>query len=495
MERLILTLSDNPVKVVLGPDDYDSRTITGVAVPWNVEAAASTGPVKFLPGSLPTDGPAPKFIRDHDLSQPLGVVVERYDTGAGMRFVARVSATQAGDEALILASDGVLDAVSVGVDPTDFYYEGRTMVVKAGRWRELSLLPFGAYAEAVVDSVHASEAEPEPETEPDPHPIITPPEEPTMDTQNVEAAPAPIAPITLIRSERPNITAGEYFADYLAGRIQAANQTSADGVLPVPVLLPLYDGLAVDRPLTASFGVEAMPATGKTFSIPKITQRPTVGVQAAEFDTLSSQAMIVDEVITQKASLGGFVDVSEQDVDWTIPAALDLVVSQLAKAYAAQTETAACSALISGATVTDTITDWTDADEVLTAIFTAASTIVSATGEMPTTIWCAPDKYVALATLKSTAGDYLFPALNPMNGYGRLDAASLQGTPAGLRLVVSPKFAAGSFVVGNPSGMRIFEDRKGTIQVAQPATMSVRIAWRGYFATAFMSASPFVKFV
>ena len=45
------------------------------------------------------------------------------------------------------------------------------------------------------------------------------------------------------------------------------------------------------------------------------------------------------------------------------------------------------AALITGATVTDTIADWTDADEVITAIFTAATTIVGSTGSLRATRW------------------------------------------------------------------------------------------------------------
>ncbi len=36
--------------------------------------------------------------------------------GSGMLFTAKIAATAAGDEALQLAKEGVLDSVSVGVD-------------------------------------------------------------------------------------------------------------------------------------------------------------------------------------------------------------------------------------------------------------------------------------------------------------------------------------------------------------------------------------------
>ena len=161
-----ITLS-NPIELdVAAEDGTPRRTLTGIAVPYGVDANASTGPVRFEAGSLPTDGPAPKLIRDHDLSQPIGIVTARVDTGEAMLFEAKISATGAGDEALTLAADGVLDAVSVGVEVEKFHYDAGVLVVESGRWRELSLVPFGAFdAARVLDVAASDDVEPAPEPE------------------------------------------------------------------------------------------------------------------------------------------------------------------------------------------------------------------------------------------------------------------------------------------------------------------------------------------
>lgn len=490
MNIITAALSEVRLECALGDEE---RTIVGLAAPWNVTANASTGPVRFQPGSLPTDGPAPKFLRDHDSTKPLGVVTERWADDRGVYFKARISATAAGDEALVLAADGVLDGVSVGAHPTAWTMEGNTIVVKAAEWQELSLLPFQAFKDARVTEVRAAE-ELEPDHNPNPEPTS---EEEPMDPITLEAAATPTAPI-IVKAE-PARTLEEIILDVAKGRgIRAANQDTGDstGIIPEPIVGPLYNGLAVNRRLVSAVGIRQMPNSyGKTFTIPKVTQRPTVGLQAAEFDTLSSQAMIVSSVTVNRSTYGGYVDLSELDVDITSPSALSLVIEEMGKAYAIETEEAACAALVAGAIVTDAITSWTDANEIITAIFDAAVSIVGATGEMPTHIFCAPDRYADLAVLQSTAGNFIFPSLNPMNAYGRLDAGSLDGSPAGLELVVSPQFAAGTFIVGRPDGMRLFEQQKGAISVDQPATLSVRVAWRGYFAAAFLDANKYVKFV
>ena len=84
--------------------DTPSRTISGIAVPYNVTATVSDGTqVMFRPGALPVDGKAPKLFMYHDASQPVGLVTGRVDTDEGMLFTAKVSKTAAGDDALELA--------------------------------------------------------------------------------------------------------------------------------------------------------------------------------------------------------------------------------------------------------------------------------------------------------------------------------------------------------------------------------------------------------
>ena len=139
------------------PDGTKTRTITGVAVPYNVIANASGTEVMFLRGSLPVEGKAPKLYMQHDANQAIGLVTERDDDEENMYFTAKVSATELGNEALVLAADGVLDSVSVGVNPTKFTYDQNgVMVVEAAQWLELSLVSQPAFAGAVITEVAAS---------------------------------------------------------------------------------------------------------------------------------------------------------------------------------------------------------------------------------------------------------------------------------------------------------------------------------------------------
>ncbi len=134
------------------------RTISGVAVTYDETATVLDGTkVRFLQGSLPVTGRDPKLYMQHDSAQIVGKVVERVDTAQGMMFTAKISDTNLGREALTLANDGVIDAVSVGVNPTKFSYDDDgTMVIESAEWSELSLVSEGAFSGAVITEVAAS---------------------------------------------------------------------------------------------------------------------------------------------------------------------------------------------------------------------------------------------------------------------------------------------------------------------------------------------------
>jgi len=106
------------------PNGMPRRTLAGLALPYNVEATVNDGTkVMFMPGSLNASEKMPKMYLNHDSTKAVGIVTSLVDTPGGMMYEARISETALGNEALVLAADGVLDAVSVGVNPTRFSYD------------------------------------------------------------------------------------------------------------------------------------------------------------------------------------------------------------------------------------------------------------------------------------------------------------------------------------------------------------------------------------
>jgi phage head maturation protease len=467
-----------------------ARTIEGIAVPWDEVAHASTGPVMFLKGSLPTDGPAPKVFLNHDPTKAVGLVVERTDSDLGMGFKARLSATQLGDEALTLALDGVIDAVSVGVNIVEAETIDGITVVAAADWVELSMTPTPAFAGATIDKVAATTntTNPNPETpQESPMPIEPTPEVVTSPTLNLTARP-----------RRP-MTAGRYVAETLTGTyspdvaavIAETGSAEVPGVIPEPLVGAIWDSLqfGADRPVITALGTLAMPSGGETFNRRKVSQHTSVATQAAEFDELASQAYEVSKVACSKVWKGGTVNVSEQATVYSDVALIDAIISDMARVYALNTDLYVADFIASAAgTATSTIADFTDGDEVIEDLYLAAAEIKSATRLMPTHLIVTTSVWAKLGAAKDSGGNRIFPYLGPSNAAGTAaGVTSVTMNPLGLSLVVSDDIAAPATdgaIMLNARVVEVYEDRRGALRVESPSTLSTTLAFRGVIACA-----------
>ena len=487
--------------------------IAGIAVPWDVTATVSGGQrVKFLRGAFNVNQKPAKLVENHDLTQLRGVVNTLTDTETGLRFEATLADTAASRDAVALLKAGAYDSVSVGANPTKFKFDKTgTMIVSAADLIELSLVAVPAFADAVITEIAAS-ADPEDDEN---QPQDTPEEENVSEAIQAEApeAPAtiPTSPIVYAtaRKEVPVPTAAEYLAAAIAGgsawhqmreSIKAAAPdvitTDTPGVLPQPIVGPVYNNFRGLRPVVDAVGVKAMPGGGKVFIRPEVTTHTSMAVQSAENAALQSGTFVVYNNQVTKNTYGGYVNISEQDLDWTDPAILSLVLDDMARIYANQTDDVAADALVAGATTTQNFTSASVADPAYWVewIYTAASTILSASnGNLPTHIFMAPNRWASLGNLSDTADRPLFPQVGPMNAYGQLAPGNTSGNAFGLQVVVDRNFASGTLIVGNPEGFEIFEQQKGAISLDNPSTLSRTLAWRGYFATLMIDPTKFVK--
>jgi HK97 family phage prohead protease len=501
-----------------GPNGMPRRTLAGLALPYNVEATVNDGTkVMFMPGSLNSGGKMPKLYLGHDSTQAVGLVTAMVDTPGGMMYEARISETTLGNEALVLAADGVLDAVSVGVNPTRFSYDEKgTMIIEMADWQELSLVPFGAFAGASVDRVAASQGIPQDEQELVNIETETPNEEldtmtqPTETPQVIEAAS--VAPVVYAQPRTFKLpTAGEFIAASLQGgsvlaemnaRVQAAapNITTNDtlGILPEIITGSVYDSLNPIRPFVSAIGALAMPQAGATFRRPKITVRPVVTQQpTGQLNQLDPSTVTVANNNVNKLTFGTYVTMSEQDLDWTDPASINIVLNQLAIAYGQATNNYAVDTCHAAITQTSAVADSTDPADWIAAIYEGARQISATSNYLPTHMVVTPGTWAALGSLVDSTGRPVFPQIGAMNAPGQLSAANWNGNPLGLVLVVD-KDTPGSFMghaAGPAAGFEFYEQQKGAISVDVPSTLGRTIAYRGYAAAFMADATKFVKFV
>ena len=407
----------------------------------------------------------------------------------------------------------MLDAVSVGVNVLEHEWDGDTLVVKSADWQELSLVPFGAFPQARVLDVAAAQIDAQPQAgiEPTEAPAqVETNDDPSEEEENTSEedimaeATIPTAPL-VIHAQPRKVTAAEYLSKMLRGealpRVEAvaAEDTTADiaGLLPEPLIGEVFNNLALSdvAPLLSALGTRAMPASGETFYRRKISTHTSAAEQAAQFDELSSTAMVVDRIQVDKKTFGGYVDVSEQAGGWSDPALLTLILEDMARVTRQAFNAYVAAELVGGmGTASATISDFTDGDEVITDLLAAAAEVRTGFGAFPNVLLLSSDVWAQLGAAKTSGGDLIFPYLAPSNASGQIGGATTYNmTPLGLTvvvddaLVVSP--ATSACIIMNSRSFEVYEDIRGGIRVDQPATLSTRLAYRVFGATADIDLS------
>jgi HK97 family phage prohead protease len=512
-----------------------SRSISGVAVTYDETATVNDGTkVRFLQGSLPVTGRDPKLYMQHDSNQIVGKVVERVDTPQGMMFTAKISATRLGDEALTLANDGVIDAVSVGVTPTKFSYdEAGVMIVEAANWSELSLVSEGAFSGAVItevaasapdETIHETEPQVELQSEQDTEQETTMSDK--IETQVVEAAQSTVDKLwAQPKQEFKMPSAGEYLAAMHIGgdtfakvnhAFQSANRknqsalqaaagdvltTDTPGLLPVPVLGPLFQDLNFVRPVVSALGARAMPNTpSKTFIRPTITTHTSAATQT-EGSAASATTMVIASNTVTKTTVAGQVTLSVQDMDFTDPASMNLILNDLAGEYLIATDNIAADNMVSGKTASGST--WTvtadNPTSLVNSLFDAAREIAEDSNYFPTHLFVSPDVWEKLGSQLDGSKRPLFPAVNGQNIISQNSLGTASGAlnynsmnPLGLQLVVDNNFAASTMLVVYAPGFEVYEQQKGIMSVEVPSTLSRTFSYYGYFAT-FVAKSSFIQ--
>jgi hypothetical protein len=400
------------------------------------------------------------------------------------------------------------------------------MVVEAAEWLELSLVPVPAFAGAEIREVYASATDPvlpSPQ-EPDTNPEATEEEVEETDVEAiqpdavVEAAAIPTAPIPAQAKRNFGMpSAGEYLAAMHIGgdtwkrvneaaveamkskqsALQAAAgdvlTTDTPGLLPVPVLGPVFDDLNYIRPVVAAVGARAMPDGGqsKTWIRPTWTTHTSVASQSPELSGVSATTPVIASNVISKTTLAGQVTLSVQDVDFTSPAALEIILRDLAGQYMLASDNVAADAITAGASASGST--WTvtanDPSGLIAALYDASVDILSATNFMPDHIFVSPDVFKSLASQLDADKRPVFPyagaaGLMGVNGLGTANVTTMNTlNPLGLNLVVDRNFANGTMVVARGSAIEFYEQVRGILSVEVPSTLGRQFSYYGYVST------------
>jgi hypothetical protein len=383
---------------------------------------------------------------------------------------------------------------------------------------ELSLVPIGAFGDAanivsVAASIHQEPEEVVLNEEVVPEQEIEPMSEVTAPA--VEAT-IPTAPIfAQAKKELILPSAGEFMAAYHIGgdtfknmnaavsdynaskrtALQAAAgdvlTTDTPGLLPVPVLGPLVQDLNFLRPVVDAVGARAYPDSGqsKTFIRPTITTHTSVASQS-ELGSASATTMVIASNSISKTTLAGQVTLSVQDIDFTSPAAMQLILNDLMGEYMIASDNLAADNLLTAATSSG-VWDGTVAD-LLKSVYDSAVDISTNRNWTPTHMFVSPDVWGQLGQLADTTGRPVFPfigaGLTGQNALGGGQASSWNGNPLGLQLVVDSNFAAKTMIItrvgqGAGDAYEFYESIRGLMSVEQPSVLGRNMSFHGYVST------------
>jgi len=273
----------------------------------------------------------------------------------------------------------------------------------------------------------------------------------------------------------------------------AAHQLTSDnpGLLPEQILGPIISFVDAVRPLVTALGPRQLPSG--SWARPRITQHTDVAEQTAEKTELVSRKMTIGKVPVTATTYGGYVNVSRQNIDWSQPGIMDIVINDLAAQYALETELATGTDLTAAATSGPSIPAAPTAADVAAAVWAAAGQVYTATkGQGRLILACSPDMLGLIGPL--------FAPVNPQNAQSTGFTAGTFGQGAlgaisGITVVVSAGLATGTILVLSTAAAEVYEDRIGALQVVEPSVLGVQVAYAGYFADIVLEPTGVVKVV
>ena len=500
--------------------DAEKRTIAGKIVPIGTGEVGNTsaGRVVFEAGSikLPDDAKKIKLLNQHNIKEPLGRAQYFTEGGDGIYASFKVSSSTRGTDALLLASEGLQSGLSVGVEVEKSFNKAGVMHVTAANLFEVSLVTEPAFKSAQVIDVAASDEAEEKPAEEDATTPTTESEETVENTPEVSAAPEVEA--ASVEAAAPKVTAAKIYAtdrvkpltsaEYLSASIKAAmgddearrtvraadDSTSTNTGLTLPQHLQTFiTDTFTGRPAFDAVTRSALVDSGMSFTVPRLyTNAGTPDVAPTVADTNEGSApsetgmtSSYDTVSINKFS--GLNRVSFELIDRSSPSFMDLLMSELRKAYEKATDSALLTELISSGTAAATTA--ATAAGLQSFIATESAAAYKGTGgDYANKLVASTDQWAAIMGYADSTGRALYSAATPTyNSSGVAVPTSVRGSILGTDLIVDHNIAA-SGVVDNsafliaPSSVYVWESPTTNLRVNVLTSGEVEINMYGYLA-------------
>jgi HK97 family phage prohead protease len=492
--------------------NVEERTISGKIVPAGTGEIGNTsaGRVVFEKGAiaLPEDPKTIKLLNQHDMKQPLGKATSFTTDDDGIYASFKISRSNRGTEALILAEEGLQSGLSVGVEVLKSKMKAGVMHVSAANLFEVSLVTEPAFKSAQVIDV-AAEDTPEAVEE------IQPTESETAVENTPETVAAPVE-AAAVEAARPVVTATTFVreriapitsAQYLEANIKAAlgddearrtvraadDSTSTNtGLTLAPHLNTFITDTFTGRPAFEAATRQALLPEGMSFTVPRLyTNATSADTAPTVADTNEGSApsetgmtSAFDTVNVNKFS--GLQRVSFELVDRSQPAFMELMMIELRKAYEKATDTALLQAFVdSGTTATGVAATAAGLQSFISV--EGAAAYKGTGGDFANKLVASTDQWAAITGYADTTGRALYSAQGATyNAAGNAVATSVRGNVLGTDLIVDHNLGAGvidnsAFLVA-PSSVYCWESPQTQLRVNVLTTGEIEINLYGYLA-------------
>jgi HK97 family phage prohead protease len=464
----------------------ERREITGKIVPMGTGEIGHTnlGDYTFAANSIEIADPSKiKLLAQHDLKKPIGRMIAAETRKDGIYATFKLSRSTGGNDALIMAQEGLITGLSVGAEiiASQPSKDGYTVVSQA-RLKEVSLVTVPAFASAEILEIAAEEVTPAEETPQTESETVV--EDTTVEATPVEAAAVEAArpTVTAMAYTTPrlnlNITAGEYAkaqlnasrgdadARELVAALQVATVAENTGMVPPTYLRDVIGIIDSSRPFIDSIERAALPASGMKIFTPKLGVQAAVDLTAegAEFASADTTVTFQEDTVVKFAGAG---TLDLELVDRSDPSFLDLYLRELAASYAQKTDQYAAKIAADGSSDSSSST-------VYKAIAKSIADSFGVMRQTPNNLLVATSggndnvDFASLLGEVDNTGRPLYAAAAPMNANGLITQGSTNGTVAGLNLVVDPNYTGGTSnikvgLVYPSMAMRFHES--GTLQI------------------------------
>jgi len=485
------------------------RELTGVIVPFGKVGHTNMGDVVFNAGSL-LIGEGIKLFTEHDMTRPIGKLKQYEETEAGIIGTFKIARTNAGDDALAEAQEGLRTGFSIGATIDDFVTKEENVIVNAATLKEVSHVTFPAFGEnAQITEVAASAETSQPQESE--QTIVSNEVTPEIKEEvAVEAAPAveaaerKVMPAIFTAPRSPIVSKASYLEHSIRAAlgnedsrqyVMAADTTSNNaGLIPTPQLAEVINPLSnAERGAIDAISRGTLPNAGMTFEIPKITAVPTVE-EEAEGATISETDMTNSFVSVSVKKFAGQQTFSVELLDRSSPVFFDELVRQMEFAYAKETDKYVTNLIISSGQLAATAQDNTAAGLLGFAAQAAGAVYKDSLG-FARNIVVSPEQWANIMGYND-GGRPIYNASQPQNAGGQVGPQSLRGNVAGLDLFVSRSLSAltyttgdGSMFVINPESYTWYESPRAQLRTNVISTGQVDVAYYGYGALAVKVAN------